>query len=346
IFSPQAEVVREFSFGAAVEREGVAGVRVYGSGVLVITEPPVQQGQGQADKQQGQPPSAATQAPHQKGTPAPGGGSTSSSSTTTTTSVAPGSIWAVTNLHDPKPTRLAMPPAAAIMLATSSPSSSASASTSPTSPRPGLPSCLAVIEPRHSLSRGLEVLAVWGDTLWQLDDCSATDHHPPALRGAGAGGRGGGGKGAAAAAAAAAGGGGGAVHVEVSPDGAFVALFTAGGRLVVLSADLTKQLTEFETRGSEAPPSGLHWVGSDAVLLTWPDGTAVLVGPYGDSAEWQLGEDITAVIPEVDGCRLLLGRGRHELWRKVPEPCVQVFRPGSTAPPAQLWDARSLYDTC
>ncbi len=40
-------------------------------------------------------------------------------------------------------------------------------------------------------------------------------------------------------------------------------------------------------------PSGLHWVGSDAVLLTWEDGTALLVGPYGDHVELTLGDDVT-----------------------------------------------------
>jgi hypothetical protein len=41
--------------------------------------------------------------------------------------------------------------------------------------------------------------------------------------------------------------------------------------------------------------------------------------------------------------RLLRGH-RHELLRKVPRSTAEVTRPGSTAPAAQLWDARDLFE--
>ncbi|KAG2424052.1 hypothetical protein HYH02_015233 [Chlamydomonas schloesseri] len=294
LYSPYAEKVREFRFGAAVERDAVAAAVVYGTGVLVVTEAQLQ--------------------------PAVPGSSTPAAAVS-----QPGSIWVVPDLRDPRPVRLASPPLAAF--AASSPEDARAEQNSNGLlslgglGRPGLPSCVAVLDPRHTLSTRVEVLAVVGGVLWQLDEVSATDHHPAALRAAG-----------------------GADHVAVSPDGAFVALYTRDHRLVVLAADLTKQLTEFEMRGAECAPQGLHWVGSDAVLLVWAE-TAVLVGPYGDSVQWSLSDDVLAVVPEVDGCRLLFGgRGRHELLRKVPEACSQVFRPGATGPAAQLWDARALYD--
>eukprot|EP00198_Chlamydomonas_reinhardtii_P010037 XP_001699374.1 VPS16-like protein [Chlamydomonas reinhardtii] len=294
VYSPYAEKVREFRFGAAVERDTVAAAIVYGTGVLVVTEAQLQ--------------------------PAPPG-----SSTPTATVSEPGSIWLVEDLREPRPTRLTSPPLTAFTPTATEDNRGDLGGSGLLSlgglGRLGLPSCVAVLDPRHTLSTRVEVLAVVGGVLWQLDEVSATDHHPAALRSAG-----------------------GADHISVSPDGAFVAMYTQDHRLVVLASDLTKQLTEFEMRGAECAPQALHWVGADAVLLVWPE-TAVLVGPYGDSVQWSMSDDVLAVVPEVDGCRLLFGgRGRHELLRKVPEACTQVFRPGATGPAAQLWDARALYD--
>ncbi|GIL84671.1 hypothetical protein Vretifemale_13276, partial [Volvox reticuliferus] len=300
LFSPFVEKIREFTFGTAVEHDGIAAAEVYGSGVVVVTEP----------RQLAAPP----------GTPATADGMPSECS----------EIWVICNLRDPKPIRLKSPSKEAYRAAAAA-TAAGTASKGGGNPlgsitglgglgRPGMPQCLAVLDPRVTLSRGVEVLAVVGGSLWQLDEASATDHYPPALRAAG-----------------------NAVHLAVSPGGSFVALYTSDDRLLVLSADLNRQLTEFETRGADFAPSGLYWVGSDAVLLTWPD-VAVLVGAYGDSVQWSFSEDLTAVIPEVDGCRLIVGRTSQQLLRKVPESCVEVFRPGATGVAAQLWDARTLYD--
>ncbi|GLC37683.1 hypothetical protein PLESTM_000635700 [Pleodorina starrii] len=315
VYSPFAEKVREFSFGAAVERDGVAAAKVYGSGVVVVTEP------------------RPAVAPSRTTTTAAAAAAAGAAATDGAAPPAVESceIWVVSDLHDPRPVQLKSPSkdayrAAAAAAAAGAAAGGAGGGNGGGSPlhgglgRPGLPQCLTVLDPRYTLSSGVEVLAAVGGSLWQLDEASATDHYPPALRTAG-----------------------GAVHLEVSPDGAFLAVYTRDERLLVMSADLTRQLTDVETRGSESPPTGLHWVGSDAVLLTWPD-TAVLVGPYGDSVQLSFTEDLTAVVSEVDGCRLLLGRTQQQILRKVPECCVQVFRPGATGPAAQLWDARALYD--
>lgn len=175
--------------------------------------------------------------------------------------------------------------------------------------------CLALIEPHFSLSSGLEVLVAVGSTLMLVDDGGVTEHQlsPPQP----------------------------ITSMAVSPDGHFLAVFTATGRLTVISTDFSKQLCEFETK-SEVAPSQVAWCGTDAVVLTWPN-LLVVVGPYGDWVRYALDECDVVVVPELDSCRLV-STTTHELLRRVPDCLVQVYRPGSTAPAAQLWDARQLFD--
>ena len=56
--------------------------------------------------------------------------------------------------------------------------------------------------------------------------------------------------------------------MAVAPGGQFVAVFTADGRLVVLTADFANNLSEFATQ-SDAPPEQLAWCGADSVVLVW-----------------------------------------------------------------------------
>ena len=61
----------------------------------------------------------------------------------------------------------------------------------------------------------------------------------------------------------------GPIHaMAVAPGGQFVAVFTADGRLVVLTADFAKNLSEFATQ-SDVPPEQLAWCGADSVVLVW-----------------------------------------------------------------------------
>ena len=48
-----------------------------------------------------------------------------------------------------------------------------------------------------------------------------------------------------------------------------------------------------------------------------------------------------ALAPEPDGVRVV-GCGRHDLVRRVPDALADAFKPGSTAPVAALVDARAL----
>jgi hypothetical protein len=129
--------------------------------------------------------------------------------------------------------------------------------------------------------------------------------------------------------------------LSVSPCGAFVAAFTADGRLLVWASDFSAALSEFATQ-ADGPPAGVAWCGTDAVLLLWGGGLALLVGPYGDWVKYDVPGG-AALAPEPDGVRVV-GCGRHDLVRRVPDALADAFKPGSTAPVAALVDARRALD--
>ncbi|MEW5298634.1 MAG: hypothetical protein WDW36_001730 [Sanguina aurantia] len=227
------------------------------------------------------------------------------------------------------------------------------------------PAAMAVVGAKPEAGSDLEVFMAVGAVVWQLDETNATEHRvltpttpaaaPAAVSGSSSGGGGtrsaGGNGGAAtgsrgsqpaAAAAAATARLPDISHLAVSPDSQFLAVFTSDGRLLVLSSDLSKHISEFETKTS-APPSSITWCGVDAVGLMWPE-VLLLVGPQGDYLSISLlSEEAMAGVAEVDGLRLL-SNSRHEMMRRVPQCSEQVFRPGSTFPAAQLWEARELWE--
>ncbi|KAF8057673.1 VCL1 [Scenedesmus sp. PABB004] len=175
--------------------------------------------------------------------------------------------------------------------------------------------CLGILEPRFTLSGGLEVLVACGETVWTVDDHRATDSPLPP-------------------------GCGGVAGLAVAPSGTFVALACGDGRLRVMSSDFSQQLCEFDT--NSVAPTSLAWCGVDAVALAWA-GLLLLVGPTG---EWQRLPCAPGcvLVSEVDGLRMV-DAGAMSLLRRVPDPLVQAYPPGSTAPPAQLLDARDLFDS-
>ena len=58
------------------------------------------------------------------------------------------------------------------------------------------------------------------------------------------------------------------VRLAPSPDGKFVAAFSASGALLVLSADFSRALSELATH-STRPPRQLVWCGGDSIVLAW-----------------------------------------------------------------------------
>ncbi|KAK9907253.1 hypothetical protein WJX75_000093 [Coccomyxa subellipsoidea] len=175
------------------------------------------------------------------------------------------------------------------------------------------PHCFAVIEPRHTLSGCVEVLVAARDSVIVVDADAANDAGVP---------------------------NGPITKLSVAPNGQFVAAFTGEGKLVVWTADFGKFLSEFATQ-SDTPPEQVAWCGTDSVVLYWED-ILLLVGPYGDWVKYSL-EEPAVLVTECDGVRLISDT-THELLRRVPDCLADVYRVGSTAPGALLYDARELFD--
>lgn len=70
-------------------------------------------------------------------------------------------------------------------------------------------------------------------------------------------------------------------HVSVSPNGQFVALYTAAGVVWIVSHDFQLKLGEHDTK-AKTPPRDLVWCGNDCVILAWED-ELHLLGPNGSS---------------------------------------------------------------
>lgn len=69
-----------------------------------------------------------------------------------------------------------------------------------------------------------------------------------------------------------------------SPNGQFVAAYSAVGSLIVFSSDFSRNLSEYEAK-NERPPRQLIWCGCDSLLLCW-DRLLVMVGPHGDCVNY------------------------------------------------------------
>ncbi|KAJ5894240.1 Vps16 N-terminal [Penicillium taxi] len=124
-------------------------------------------------------------------------------------------------------------------------------------------------------------------------------------------------------------------NVAVSPTGRFVALFTAEGRLWVVSSDFQNKLTDYDSR-SRVPPSSVNWCGDDAVVLAWED-ELHLVGPGAVASKYYY-DGRVHVIPEFDGVRLITN-DTCEFLHKVNSVTEEIFRLGSSSPASVLLDS-------
>ncbi|KAK5666866.1 Vacuolar protein sorting-associated protein 16 [Batrachochytrium dendrobatidis] len=129
-------------------------------------------------------------------------------------------------------------------------------------------------------------------------------------------------------------------RMAVSPNAKFLALFTANGRLWVVSSDFQTNLAEFRTNSS-VPPLQMTWCGNDSVLLHWED-TILMVGPSGDWIKYAH-EGVVHIVNEID-CARIISNTRCELLERVPVVTETIFRIGSTAPGAILFDAREHFE--
>ncbi|KAG0200791.1 hypothetical protein BGX28_006226 [Mortierella sp. GBA30] len=175
------------------------------------------------------------------------------------------------------------------------------------------PHSWTVIPPKFTLSRHVEVLLAVNSTIVVVDATEARDELLQQ---------------------------GPFTKMSISPDGKFLALFTSDGKLLVVSADFQKSLSEFATR-SQIPPQQLVWCGTDSVVLYW-DKIVLMVGPYGDWIKYTYDEAIF-LIPEIDGVRVISSE-KCEFLQKVPDVTETIFKIGSTAPAAMLYDALDNFE--
>ncbi|KAJ5279625.1 hypothetical protein N7478_004997 [Penicillium angulare] len=165
-----------------------------------------------------------------------------------------------------------------------------------------------VIPPAQTLSRSVEVLLAVDRTLYLIDSTEAEDK---VLQD------------------------GPFKHVSMSPTGLYVALFTAEGKLWVVSNDFQSKISEYDTK-SRVPPNTVNWCGDDAVILAWED-EIHLITTDGASSKYYY-DDRVHVIPEFDGSRLLTN-DTCEFLHKVHDVTEDIFRLGSSSPASVLLDS-------
>jgi len=67
------------------------------------------------------------------------------------------------------------------------------------------------------------------------------------------------------------------------PNGRFLACFTSGSILTVLSTSFETKVLDFDTsKGSSSPPKEMAWYWEDTILLHWRNLGMLVVGPYGE----------------------------------------------------------------
>ncbi|KAI8973476.1 Vps16, C-terminal region-domain-containing protein [Mycotypha africana] len=170
-----------------------------------------------------------------------------------------------------------------------------------------------VVPPQFTLSRHVEALVATGNTILVVDSKEVTDQHLNQ---------------------------GPFTKMVISPNGKFLALFTSDGKLWVVSTDFQKNLSEYATK-SKIAPQQLVWCGTDSVVLYW-EKIVLMVGPFGDWIKYTY-DDPIFLASEIDGVRIISNE-KCELLQKVPASTENIFKIGSTEPPAMLYDALDHYE--
>lgn len=129
-------------------------------------------------------------------------------------------------------------------------------------------------------------------------------------------------------------------HLEVSPNGQFLALRSTDGKILVASTDFQRTLTEYEA-GDDYNPSQIAWCGNDAVVAV-SDTFMTVIGPVGDTLQFAF-ESAVKMATDVDGLRMF-STTECEYLRKVPDTSERIFAPGSTSAASVLLDAIEQLD--
>ncbi|GJU40719.1 protein vacuoleless1 [Tanacetum coccineum] len=138
------------------------------------------------------------------------------------------------------------------------------------------PLCMAVIEPKYTMSGNVEVLLGVGDHVLLVEEDGGVQIVGEGL--------------------------GPLQKMVVSCNGKLLASFTHDGQLLVMPTDFSSIIFEYACETAIAPDQ-LVWCGMDSVLLYWDD-MLLMVGPYGDPVRYIYDEPII-LIPECDGARIL-----------------------------------------
>jgi len=155
--------------------------------------------------------------------------------------------------------------------------------------------------------------------------------------------------------------------MSFAPNGRFLACFTSGLILTVVSVNFETKVLDFDTSdGSGEAPATLEWCGEDSVVLCWRGLGVLMVGPYGDwlrfpyyrgsgggdvnDEEQDEVEDKNPIVvenvyikPEMDGCRVITDQS-VEILQRVPPATAALLRIGSIESGAMLLDASDAFN--
>ncbi|KAF8446468.1 Vps16, N-terminal region-domain-containing protein [Terfezia claveryi] len=174
----------------------------------------------------------------------------------------------------------------------------------------------ALIPPNYTLSRHVEVLIATGATILVVD---ASETQDQVLQQ------------------------GPFSHIAVSPNGKFVGLYTAEGKVWVISSDFQDNLSEYDTGMGDNLPIDMQWCGNSSVVLVWED-EVHMVGPGGVALRYYYDSRVH-LVSEIDGVRLIT-TDCCEFLQKVPDVTESIFRIGSTSPASVLVDAIDQLEQC
>lgn len=136
------------------------------------------------------------------------------------------------------------------------------------------------------------------------------------------------------------------LSMSFAPNGRFLACFTRGSILTVISTSFETKVLDFDTsEGSASPPRDMKWCGEDSVVLHWKNLGVLMVGPYGDWLRFPFEHtENLHIIPEIDCCRIVTDASM-EILQRVPPTTALLLQIGSIEPSAMLLDAADAFES-
>jgi hypothetical protein len=178
------------------------------------------------------------------------------------------------------------------------------------------PTSWTIVEPRHTLSKSVEVfLATTSGTILVVDAEGVKDQllsYGPFT------------------------------NMVVSPSGTTLACITRTGEVHVCLTDFSKDLYQFATQTTHVPM--MAWCGNDTLTIYWPDekDKVLLFMVDGEWLKFTY-EPPVLLVPEIDGMRIITNQ-TCEFMQRVPFVTEEIFKIGSTAPAAMLYDALEHFE--